>query len=77
MNQKTALQLLSDLPREAQQEVLDFIEFLQSRHARLPRRKNSRRQQRLRGEAFIGIWRNREDLRDSTRWVRSLREREW
>jgi hypothetical protein len=27
-------------------------------------------------EAF-GIWQGREDIRDSTAWVRMLREREW
>ena len=27
-------------------------------------------------EAF-GIWRGREDIRDSTEWVRKIREKEW
>jgi len=32
---------------------------------------------RLSDEPFIGMWRGREDMRDSTAWVSSLRRREW
>lgn len=28
-------------------------------------------------EPFFGMWRDREDLADSTEWVRRIREREW
>jgi len=26
---------------------------------------------------IFGIWRGREDIRDSTEWVRKIREKEW
>jgi hypothetical protein len=35
-----------------------------------------RRKTDLADEPFVGMWRNREDLKDS-RWVRNIREREW
>ncbi|HMV51089.1 MAG TPA: hypothetical protein PLD20_33655 [Blastocatellia bacterium] len=28
-------------------------------------------------EEFVGMWRDREDMRDSTAWVRNLRKQEW
>lgn len=28
-------------------------------------------------EPFIGLWRDRQDMQDSTVWVRVVREREW
>ena len=31
----------------------------------------------LADEPFFGIWRDREDLQDSTAWVRDLRKQEW
>ena len=31
----------------------------------------------LREEPFVGMWKDREDMADSTRWVRELRKREW
>jgi AbrB family looped-hinge helix DNA binding protein len=31
----------------------------------------------LQEEPFVGMWRDREDMADSTQWVRQAREREW
>ncbi len=31
----------------------------------------------LREEPFVGMWSDREDMADSTEWVRQAREREW
>lgn len=28
-------------------------------------------------DPFVGMWRDREDLSDSTEWVRHLRQQEW
>lgn len=28
-------------------------------------------------EPFVGMWRDRDDMADSVRWVREIREREW
>ncbi len=66
----------ASLPSEKQQEVLDFIAFLCTRPARPSARKTGRRRI-LAAEAFVGMWRNRADLRDSTAWVRQVRQEEW
>ena len=65
----------SSLPAEAQRQVADFIAFLRQRYgtARPARRQVGN----LEDEPFVGMWRDREDMRDSTAWVRRLREREW
>ena len=76
MNQKTVWQRFSSLPPEAQQQVIDFMEFLETRYVPSRRRKTAKPTKLVR-EAFIGMWRNREDLRDSTTWVRNLRATEW
>jgi hypothetical protein len=31
----------------------------------------------LRTDPFIGLWKEREDLADSTQWVRSIRQQHW
>lgn len=31
----------------------------------------------LEAEPFVGMWQDREDLEDSTQWVRHLRQEEW
>jgi small-conductance mechanosensitive channel len=67
---------LEALPPEAQRQVADFIAFLYARHRRslLPKRSIK---SKLAEEPFVGLWEDREDLRDSTAWVRHVRQREW
>ena len=31
----------------------------------------------LSAEPFVGMWRDREDMADSSEWVRATRQREW
>lgn len=78
MSQKTAIawEMFDELPPEAQQQVIDFIAFLRKRYVPSWSRKTTK-QTKLADEAFIGMWRDREDLQDSSAWVRNVREREW
>jgi uncharacterized protein YfbU (UPF0304 family) len=76
MRQDNLWQNFNNLPPEAQKQVIDFISFLQVRHKPASKRK-SRKSIRMKDEAFIGIWRGREDMQDSTKWVRDLRKRHW
>jgi hypothetical protein len=70
------IQDIASLPPEAQKQVLDFVAFLKSRYpASSPARKAKRT--KLADEPFIGMWRDREEMKDSSAWVRRLREREW
>jgi len=65
MNQKTVWQRFSSLPPEAQQQVMDFIAFLQRRYVPSRPRKTAK-PAKLAQEAFIGMGRDRKNLRDST-----------
>ena len=31
----------------------------------------------LQNELFVGMWKNREDMKDSSQWVRQTRQQEW
>ncbi len=74
MTQKDILKKFETLPPDAQKQVLDFISFLET-HYSLKRKKTTNN--RLSEEKFIGIWRDRKDLRNSSSWVRNLRKVEW
>jgi hypothetical protein len=63
-------------PPDAQREVLDFIGFLRERYGSAYSVKK-RKRPGISKERFVGIWRDRDDMRDSSRWVRQRREREW
>jgi hypothetical protein len=67
---------LDALPPEAWQQVADFIAFLSARyqHPLVPKRSGK---SKIGEEPFVELWEDREDLRDSTAWVRHVRQQEW
>ncbi|MBM4048339.1 MAG: DUF2281 domain-containing protein [Planctomycetes bacterium] len=67
---------VASLPPEARKQVRDFVAFLKARY-RPQRPAGKTRRVELADEPFIGMWRDREDMRDSSGWVRGLRKREW
>jgi len=74
MTQQDLLDEFVSLPPDAQRQVTDFISFLHQKYqTRIPARKNVELQE----EKFIGMWSDRQDLNNSTEWVRHLRENEW
>jgi len=64
------------LPPELKQQVADFIIFLQARYTPSSANQTAKRT-KLASEPVIGMWRNREDLQDSSACVRNTRQREW
>ena len=76
MDQEQILKDLSMLPPSARQLVLDFITFLRMRYTGASS-KEVKPSLPLRDEPFIGIWRNRKDMIDSSEWVRMVRTSEW
>lgn len=76
MKQEKIWREFTSLSPELQQQVIDFIAFLRTRYTMTSARKTTTRT-KLADEPFIGMWRNRKDLRDSTAWVRETRQREW
>ncbi len=64
------------LPAEAQQQVADLITLLRRCHGTEPAQEDVGKIS-LAEEPFVGLWSDREDVRDSGAWVRRLRGREW
>jgi hypothetical protein len=76
MKQEELLREFLDLPPEGQAQVVDLIEFLRARYG--SRRPNGEATGiDLAAERFIGMWKDREDMQDSSAWVRGVRNREW
>jgi hypothetical protein len=76
MTQRQFIDEYLSLPEEAQRQVADFVAFLRQRYAATPSRQQARTPD-LETEPFLGMWRNRQDLEDSTTWVRNTRKAEW
>lgn len=76
MTQQQFLDEYMSLPVEAQRQVADFVAFLRQRD-KATQSMPQARTANLEDEPFIGMWRNRQDLEDSTTWVRNTRKAEW
>ena len=76
MEQEKIVNDISNLPPEAQRQVVEFIAFLKTRYTRSREEKQSRRTDLI-NEPFIGVWKDREDMKDSVRWLRNVRKTEW
>ena len=67
---------IGGLPPEAQQQVADFIEFLRLRQ-RSARAGKRPKLPKLAAEAFVGIWKDRPEMKSSRNWLRRIRQGEW
>ena len=76
MEQEKIFDDISNLPPEAQRQVVDFIAFLRTRYKR-SEQENQTKRINLVNEPFIGIWKDREDMHNSSKWLRNIREAEW
>ncbi len=76
MKQEKIWREFASLPPELQRQVIDFIAFLRSRYP-AGQSDASVKHIKIADEPFVGMWRNRKDMRDSTAWVREIRNREW
>ncbi len=76
MPEEKVLRDFSALPQDAQQQVIDFIAFLQTRYKPISRERELSRK-KIGEESFVGMWKNRTDMSDSSAWVRNTRQAEW
>ena len=75
MEHQDIWQQFTTLPPDAQALVADFITSLKQRynHSNSPQPQ----QNDWKSDPFIGLWQDRQDIQDSTQWVRSTRSSEW
>lgn len=77
MSEKELIKKLKGLPAGAQQEAADFVEFLSKKYIHQPEEPSSPMEKSILESSFRGMWKDREDLQDSTKWVRELRKSRW
>ena len=76
LDQDTLWREFSSLSVDEKVEVVDFIAFLQSKHKRI-RSHKAKKKDSILDEPFLGMWKDRQDMADSTAWVRAIRKSEW
>jgi hypothetical protein len=75
MTHEEILQEITSLPLEGQRQVIDFIAFVRQRYSQT--QLNEKASPNIATEDFVGMWQDRDDLKDSSAWVRRIRENEW
>ncbi|MDX2043546.1 MAG: hypothetical protein SF097_20180 [Acidobacteriota bacterium] len=75
MTNEEMLREINSLPPEGQRLIEGVLASLRQLYARSPSASQSAAD--IRSESFIGMWRDRDDMGDSSEWVRKLREAEW
>lgn len=76
MTQQQLIEKYSSLPAEAQKIIDDFVATLSQKYkdsCEIEQPENSPVEE----QAFVGMWRDAPDLKDSTAWVRNARENHW
>ena len=74
MSEKELIKQLKKLPSEAQREAADFVEFLSKKYLQKSEETDSSKKKSILESSFRGMWKDREDMQDSTKWVRELRK---
>ena len=74
MSEKELIKQLKKLPSEAQREAADFVEFLSKKYLQQTEETDSSKKKSILESSFRGMWKDREEMQDSTKWVRELRK---
>lgn len=74
MTNEEMLREINSLPLEGQHLVETFVAFLHQRYNNAPRQSL---EQPMHNEGFIGMWKDREEMGNSSDWVKTIRESEW
>jgi len=75
MNKQSVLDILDQLPPSARKEAEDFVKFLYDQYVKPQSEKTA--VSPLTESPFVGMWKDREDLKDSTAWVKKQRNSQW
>lgn len=76
MTNEEMLREIEALPLEARRNLQDFLAFLRTRYKSSPAPKPAPLPE-LTKEKFVGMWHDREEMRDSSAWVRNVRTTHW
>jgi hypothetical protein len=66
---------INKLPPEAKKQAQDFVDYLYERYVKDEDGKSA--EDSISESPFFGMWKNREDMQDSTAWVRKVRKSQW
>jgi hypothetical protein len=61
---------------DVQKEIVDFIEYLEIKYKPFQKTKNITKPN-LDKEPFVGMWKDRSEMKNPEKYVKSLRDSQW
>lgn len=75
MQTEKIIEKLEQLNGSARKKVAEYVNFLFTSGKSKTRKKKNKKI--LSNEKIIGMWADRKDMRDSTKWVKKIRDMHW
>jgi len=77
MNTEKVLNEIKSLSPEGIKILENFIEFLKIKYPKTRAKRKNQKINSIKKNKFIGIWKDREEMKNSIEYIRKLREKEW
>lgn len=75
MTNEDLIKEIASLPDEARRRIENYISYMKGRYENVT--KENKPSLKLEDEEFVGMWADRDDMKDSTAWVRKIRREHW
>lgn len=75
MDELTVTKKIEKLPPEAKKQAQDFVDFLYEQY--VVGKTKTTEADSISESDFFGIWKNRDEMKDSTSWVKKVRKSQW
>ena len=76
MQSERIMKQFERLPPDGQKKVATFIALVKARYQSFHPLKRSHKINWTK-ERFVGMWKDREEMKDGVTWVREVRKQEW
>jgi len=77
MSEPTVSKKIDELPPEAKKQAQDFVDFLYQRYVQSKSEAKKSEASSISDSSFYGIWKGRQEMSNSVKWVRNIRKSEW
>ncbi|MCF8303517.1 MAG: DUF2281 domain-containing protein [Bacteroidales bacterium] len=77
MNASTLAARIKELPDTARIKVEEYVDFLYDHYHGARKGDMDQLDTKKHESPFFGIWKGRDDMQDSSRWVKSIRQDHW
>ncbi len=77
MSKLTVSKKIEKLPPDARKQAQDFVDFLYRHYVQNKGQQSKSESDKISDSSFFGIWKDREEMSDSVKWVRDTRKSQW